>query len=514
MQLVQKLKGHTEARAHIESDGKLCLYASSGLFIDTSRPRQIIIDVLRRAGEVLASSLQAPPEQLVEELEAYWQHQQTRRYYSLVPADHPTGEISYFAFKRRVYLAPSLETIQKWAKALGVILDPKRTYPAFWLKTQKLINPPPFHKKLKLSRFLEKVEKATSQEESLALRDWLRNNELPLFVGVSLDIDDEKVRRAMLGVEVPPLPTSAQKSASRGFRPGRVPQSRIYKEALRQPVARITLDRLDEQYLVERGAGEVSLRSKSAVIVGCGALGSSIACMLASAGIGQLLLIDKEDFSPDNIHRHELGAESIGEKKVEALKKHFELRHPYLETKAFHNDVESVLEEELESVRSAGIVVLATGDETLELKLNDYFRTSGPRIHAWVEPLGAGGHALLTGQPERGCYRCLFYRDETGTMYNGASIIKPGQLVQTTIPGCCGFFTPFNSSAAKRTAMEAAELATRALLNEITRPQLITWKNSRGTTLELSLRGQSLRPGGTEICNDFGQASCPACGRP
>lgn len=221
-----RMDDHHKARAHIGRDGTLCLFAESGVLVDSTRPRQVVRDVIKRAEVVLSDSLAAADEVLIEEFDAYWVHQKTCPFYSLVPPNHESGAVVGFIFKGGVYLAPSIEIVEKWKAALGVKVEEDKLFGAYWQKTDRLITPPPFDKALKLGRFLEKIERATSPGAALQLRDWIRRNELPLVILISLPLDTAGGERAVLGVEIPTLKGASKKAAQRGFRPKKVPPNR------------------------------------------------------------------------------------------------------------------------------------------------------------------------------------------------------------------------------------------------------------------------------------------------
>jgi molybdopterin/thiamine biosynthesis adenylyltransferase len=61
------------------------------------------------------------------------------------------------------------------------------------------------------------------------------------------------------------------------------------------------------------------LPAKRIAIIGCGSIGSKIACSLASSGVNEFLLIDKDAMEPANSVRHECGVVDFGKAKVEAL---------------------------------------------------------------------------------------------------------------------------------------------------------------------------------------------------
>ncbi|MGH9680945.1 MAG: ThiF family adenylyltransferase [Candidatus Acidiferrales bacterium] len=57
-------------------------------------------------------------------------------------------------------------------------------------------------------------------------------------------------------------------------------------------------------------AGQERLLESSAVIVGCGALGTSLANLLARAGVGKLRIVDRDFVEPSNLQRQTLFEES------------------------------------------------------------------------------------------------------------------------------------------------------------------------------------------------------------
>jgi len=59
---------------------------------------------------------------------------------------------------------------------------------------------------------------------------------------------------------------------------------------------------------------------KTAVIVGCGSVGSLVALELARAGVGHFILIDADTLEYHNICRHQCGIDDVGKYKVRCLK--------------------------------------------------------------------------------------------------------------------------------------------------------------------------------------------------
>src|SRR5579863_5281688 len=65
-------------------------------------------------------------------------------------------------------------------------------------------------------------------------------------------------------------------------------------------------------------AGQVKLLASSAVLIGCGALGTASANLLVRAGVGRLRIVDRDFVEPSNLQRQTLFEESDA---LEALPK-------------------------------------------------------------------------------------------------------------------------------------------------------------------------------------------------
>ncbi len=86
--------------------------------------------------------------------------------------------------------------------------------------------------------------------------------------------------------------------------------------------------------LRERQGAELQARlsSSTVAICGLGGLGSSIAVLLARAGVGRLILIDFDRVELSNLHRQQYRASQIGMYKTEALRDNLREISPYTNT--------------------------------------------------------------------------------------------------------------------------------------------------------------------------------------
>jgi len=83
------------------------------------------------------------------------------------------------------------------------------------------------------------------------------------------------------------------------------------------------------------------VRSTTALVVGCGALGSSIAEALARLGIGKLVVVDADVVEEANLSTaHMFGVEDLGRPKVDACKERLKSVNPDVEVVAYHDIID------------------------------------------------------------------------------------------------------------------------------------------------------------------------------
>ena len=80
-----------------------------------------------------------------------------------------------------------------------------------------------------------------------------------------------------------------------------------------------TVENVAHERLYARGAYSSKVRSASIAFFGCGALGSSVAELLARGGVNQLNLFDPDLIKFGNLCRHTLDGSSVSMNKAEAL---------------------------------------------------------------------------------------------------------------------------------------------------------------------------------------------------
>jgi molybdopterin-synthase adenylyltransferase len=295
----------------------------------------------------------------------------------------------------------------------------------------------------------------------------------------------------------------------------------IIKIGTNESCVPIILNRMDKGYLLPRGGASTDVTSKSILLVGCGSVGSCIAQDLLKSGVGKLTLLDMDDLKPENAYRHHLGMDDClsYRKKTDLLKSRLEQASPHSVIESVTDDFVSVIQGNKEDFSKYDVVVLATGNDNLNLLASEYFSNHFPALpvlFTWLDPLGIGGHVLTTNLETRGCYRCLFGNKKNGesSLYNKASLAQEGQSFSKTMAGCGGRFTEFSFLDVQQTALVATRQILDVLRGKSTKNQLTSWKGSDEKFKEQGFKTSHryTTASDNERFFDFGDDDCPICG--
>lgn len=167
----------------------------------------------------------------------------------------------------------------------------------------------------------------------------------------------------------------------------------------------LTVDRVDVAWALSRDyESPIIARRQNAkvLILGCGSLGAPVAELLARAGVGDMHLLDKEAFDPENCARHILGFPEVGHSKAEAVAARLRQLVPGITVKAHR----ALATDWVTSVCKPGqydLVLDCTGEAAVRVMLSRYRDHSTGRcdlVHAWVEPFCAAAHVVYIAADE------------------------------------------------------------------------------------------------------------------
>lgn len=454
---------------HVDPDGGICFADPEGLVMDRRRPVQIVQESLQRALSTLADGVTGRNHaDFIDELEVYWSRQPG--VISIISLLDPPDRATY------VNLVSSKER-PRW------LVHAKQDILAFDKQWQ-------FDEDSRLQRVVYLPLEPGTQlippdpDGPFWTVEQVRNLLLPALSTVNKATLEKLVRRSSNNSEYVIVKLSRPSSGATlfGIRYDGVGKLHPLREnGTARRLVPIQLHRFDRSYLIHRGGGDTQLSMKRVLLVGCGAVGGHLAFELARAGVLNLTLVDPDILSPDNTFRHALGRSYWGRVKVEALKEAIEAQLPYVQVRAVHKTIQQAIGDQSVRLADYDLVVFALGTPTIELEINEQLHALQPQplaVFTWLEPLGIGGHALLTGSEAGGCFECLYTPADGSdqTMENRAAFAAPGQHFGRALSGCGSMHTPYGSMDATRTAAQAARLVVNALTGQEMGNPLLSWK--------------------------------------
>jgi adenylyltransferase/sulfurtransferase len=184
-------------------------------------------------------------------------------------------------------------------------------------------------------------------------------------------------------------------------------------------------------------SGQKKLSKSKVVIVGVGAIGTQSASLLARAGIGELILIDRDSVELNNLQRQTLFNESdINKPKATQAKKHFEKVNSSIKINIFNEDLNNENISKLISKKTSLILDCTDNMETRFL-INDYaLKNNIP----WIYSAGIKSNAFLMNiiPKKTPCFSCIFHNhvsNETcqtsGVLNSTTSLIASLQVSET-----------------------------------------------------------------------------------
>lgn len=159
------------------------------------------------------------------------------------------------------------------------------------------------------------------------------------------------------------------------------------------------------------GILETSLMlNKTAIISGCGSVGSLVALELARAGVGKFLLIDNDILSYHNICRHQCGMADVGKLKVDAVEERILQINPTALIKKSATIIEEVNEETFLKYCNQDSIIIGCADnregDVYANFISKLYKTPFLSIGFWERAFaGEIFYTLPNGMP---CYKCFY----------------------------------------------------------------------------------------------------------
>lgn len=213
-----------------------------------------------------------------------------------------------------------------------------------------------------------------------------------------------------------------------------------------------------------------ALRETNVIILGAGAIGSSLALDLTREGVGGLIVCDPDRLRPGNIMRHALDLFAVGEMKADAVETAIRRINPYAETGREDTGLTDpgVLENLMRPdhpVHPADIVVSAIGDDILEYLVSRVAIAIKSAPVLFVRTVHDGDVVriiLLRPSTDDACLECLRLRAQEGQ--SDFIDIPDSEMSPVFDAGCATAAQPGAGLASRQAAVLGAKRALDVLL--------------------------------------------------
>ncbi len=171
------------------------------------------------------------------------------------------------------------------------------------------------------------------------------------------------------------------------------------------------LKRYDRQIMVDDWGkkGQEKIKDSTVLIAGAGGLGCPAALYLTAAGVGKIVLVDKDEFELSNLNRQVLAWEKdIGQPKAESVAGKLRALNSHVEIEA---RVMEITRENVSSVlKGSTVVVDAMDNWPTRFLLNQECVTQRiPFVHAGIYGLYGQITTIIPGKGP--CLRCILSED-------------------------------------------------------------------------------------------------------
>ncbi len=134
-------------------------------------------------------------------------------------------------------------------------------------------------------------------------------------------------------------------------------------------------------------------RGKTVSLLGCGAIGSTVAMLLARAGVGKLSLFDEDRITPGIGVRQIFDHQQVGYTKVSSTRVNVKAINPSIEIPAEEwNDIRRILKSNPDAIFNADVVINTTASRSVAVALESHFRQTD-RAHPPLLSISLGHQA-------------------------------------------------------------------------------------------------------------------------
>ena len=173
-------------------------------------------------------------------------------------------------------------------------------------------------------------------------------------------------------------------------------------------------------------AGQERINESRVLIIGLGGLGSPVSMYLASAGVGQLVLVDFDKVDISNLQRQIVHTtNNIGRAKIESAKEHLTAINPEISIECIDHALDG--DELYTEAEKADVIVDASDNFQTRFALNEVsVKTKTPLVSGAAIRFEGQVSVFNPKDENSPCYRCLYNEDvAVGETCTANGVIAP-----------------------------------------------------------------------------------------
>lgn len=451
-------------------ENHVCSINRTQVYLNPSEPVLIVLDTLQSAAKVIAEGLQGrKTNDFDREFQAYWLQETRENWLSIISPGGNTRIVWVLHFKPALGKYASLIAGRKdmgeaWLKRIDRNINGEIER-ALYLPLTHPVRPP-------FPKMNFELNKTLNYRDEAALADLYaylgKNHKKNSYVIFSFEVNGYHT----LGGWIHTRPPSGKKPLCPGFRDHKIP-GKVQLTACfgRREIIKAGVDRVDGDRLQTRvGNRKTSSNGEKCVLIaGCGSIGSKIALNLALSGISKLILVDNDIFSIENVARHICNMSMVGAKKVDSVAEVIQAHMPHVEIQKEAKDFYAMLADHSNILEQCDIIISATGDRNLNLRLNGIHTAKckdTAALYVWTEVYGYASHSILVVPHSGGCLNCTMNGDY---QFRHRVVMLSASQTSEQEAGCGSSFLPYGVMDADLAAGTTSRLALSYLTGEIRR---------------------------------------------
>jgi molybdopterin/thiamine biosynthesis adenylyltransferase len=468
---------------HLSRGNDLCLFDTVQAIPNQEYPIGVLEATIDKARDLLEKGITGVNnEDYIDEFYNYWSEESKENYLSIVKPSEFPKEVFLIPFKHKGWIyqgifSDSKSSALNWIKHLGGKTEDDKTHKSLYIPLKHLLTPPfPIDNKniydllksdkqvLKsLLKFLSKYKRPTHVLFSMSFGEEFGWGAWTHQVPSKTDVLKYKGRKRI-------------QTALKGFREGtQNPILELVRDFPKSEVQKHSVENIQRERLIIRGgSGKLDHNNFRVTVTGCGSVGSHLAQSLADMKVSEMLLIDSDLLTFENINRHLCGATDVLMPKVKAIKEKLRKHDPFLDIQTYKGDILKLLTIYPKILNSYDFNIVAIGNLPVELRLNNLQlinKIKKPILYVWVEPFLAGGHAVWINPNDKGCLRCLF--DENGKYKY--EVLKHGDSFTKRELGCNTSYVPYGISELKKFIIDLIFFLQENVKGRLQHSEVFTW---------------------------------------